>query len=510
VLEKILWPTEFKLRVEWIDLCEDRLIVSACGTQEQAICPDCRALSERINSYYCRRPNDLPCGGYPIQLHLSVPRFFCDNENCPRRTFAAPFPEMLPRYAHRTRRLATQQEGIGHAIGGEAGCRLTRLLGLATSADTLLGMVRSVPETETDTPRVLGVDDWAKRKGQRYGTILVDLEKRRVVDLLDDRSADSFSDWLKKHPGVEIIARDRGAEYIEGATTGAPDAIQIADRFHLLQNLVAVLKRVLDKQPKTLRQAAREVRNDLLEEAGRSQETVEPDPIAGQVDKKPPSLHELRFDEVKAYQRQDWSQMAIARYLDLDRRTVSKYFELDRLPDRAPVPQSTSTVTPYLAYLTQRWYEGCQNIKQLHDELTAKGFTGHYSSVWRTAKQLLATGQVSYSSPTPAVPIPNLSVTTAVWLLIHPDDRLDELECKLRDKLCTLSEEIRTARTLALDFREMIRERLAERLDTWLQAAEQSGIQPFKNFVVSLRRDYEAIKAALLYPWSTGQPSMSG
>ena len=176
MLIDILWPTEFHLRINAIEASDERVVIAAYGIQNRACCPSCQQPSERINSHYRRHPADLPCGGYAIQLNLTVPRFFCDNETCPRQTFAAMFPQMLRPYARRTNRLVNQQQQVGFAVGGEAGCRLVEGLGIATSADTLIRLVRGVSEPVVETQRVLGVDDWAKRKGQSYGTILVDLE----------------------------------------------------------------------------------------------------------------------------------------------------------------------------------------------------------------------------------------------------------------------------------------------------------------------------------------------
>lgn len=394
-----------------------------------------------------------------------------------------------------------KKPGAKRPMGG----RLVQGLNMPTSPDTLIRLVRGAAEPRRATPRVLGVDDWAKRKGQSYGTILVDLEKHEVVDLLEDRSAESLSNWLKEHPGVEFITRDRGQDYKEGATTGAPDAVQIADRFHLLQNLVDTLKRMLEKQPSQLRKAAREVANEasasptsvevLITAANGEAQAVEPTP----------SMRQLRFEEVKALQKQGLSQRAVCRQLGMHRRTVSKYYALDHSPEKVSRAQCTSTVTPYLPYLIKRWQEGCQNIKVLHAELEGQGFTGHYVSVCRMVKKLKAKGQLVVAAAPVPPQVPRLSPTQAAWLLLHPDDRLKEQERKLRDKLCTVSEEIQSARQLAQSFRELVRERAADKLDDWLEKAKESGIQAFQNFATGLQRDYEAVKAALTYEWSNGQ-----
>lgn len=503
MLIETLWPEAANLKVDTIEIASDKLIVIAQGMQETAHCPVCQGLSQQRNGHYCRHPADLPCVGYAVQLKLRVPRFFCENAGCSRRTFAAKFPTFLEPYARGTTRLIRQQQQVGFSISAEAGSPLLQVLGMLTSPDTLIRLVRGVPESEQETPRVLGVDDWALRKGRSYGTILVDLEKQTVVDVLPDRSAESLSQWLKAHPGIEIISRDRGTEFIEGATQGAPEAIQVADRFHLLQNMVDVLKRVLERQAQPLRQAAHQVAADIELEV--NQALPEALTETEVMENEPPSLQELRFAEVKTLQQQGLSQREIAKQLQLNRRTVSKYFELERCPQRAARPQCTSTVTPYLAYLCRRWQEGCHNIKQLATELQVQGFEGHYVSVFRAMKKLLKDGQLTQPIKPEVVAIPRLSVSQAAWLLVHPDDRLDELQLKLRDKLCQLSDKIRTARELSQSFGQLVRDRQADQLDSWLEKAEQSGLKAFKNFAKGLRRDYQAVKAALTYEWSNGQ-----
>lgn len=537
MLIEFLWPAKADLAVDAIKVSHDKLLVVAHGTQETACCPNCQKTSARINSHYWRHPADLPCIGYTVQLSLKVPRFFCENERCPRLTFAAKFPALLNAYARRTKRLAIQQQQVGFTVSAETGSRLLQVLGMLTSPDTLIRLVRQAPEPEVATPRVLGVDDWAFRKGQSYGTILVDLEKHQVIDLLSDRTAESLIKWLEEHPGIEVISRDRGSDYIEGATKGAPEATQIADRFHLFQNVVDTLKRALEKQPQKLREAAGQVAaerqkkaNQAVTEAAVTHSTpvdgkegaVEQRVAQGQEnanqqakepeimnekggEKKQPTLRELRFTEVKALQAQGWSRRAIAKHLNMHRKTVRKYFAVDTCPQRFPVSPATSTVKPYFAYLLRRWQEGCQNIKQLHEELKTQGFQGHYASVYRAMQRLLKEGKITKAVTPKAIPIPNLSVTEAAWLLVHPDDRLNERQLQLRDKLCQVSEETETARLLTQSFCALLRERQADKLDTWLDEAEQSDIKAFKNFAVGLRRDYDAVKAAMTYEWSQGQ-----
>ena len=205
-----------------------------------------RSKSGRIHSRYTRTLAELlPWQGVPLTIHLRVRRFFCDEETCHRTIFAERLPGLAAHYyGRRTERLHEWFTHVSFALGGEAGSRLLRELGGVLSGDTLLNHIRSMRLPNQETPRVLSVDDFAFRRGSRYGTILVDLESRELVDVLADRSADMFARWLQEHSGVAVVSRDRGGEYAEAARRAAPSAVQVAERFHLLKNLRDVVSRV--------------------------------------------------------------------------------------------------------------------------------------------------------------------------------------------------------------------------------------------------------------------------
>ena len=221
------------------------LHVAAHGTRPGSRCPDCGRASRAVHSRYRRRPADLPSLGRALRIDLRVRRFYCRNAACARRTFAERLPELLRPHARRTRRLAEAQGRVGVALGGEGGARLLQHLSMPASADTVLRLVRGLPLPEQEPPHVVGVDDWALRKGRTYGTILVDLERHRVLDLLPDRTAETLADWLRCQPQVAVAARDRSTEYARGIALGAPGARQVADRWHLLANMRQVLERWL-------------------------------------------------------------------------------------------------------------------------------------------------------------------------------------------------------------------------------------------------------------------------
>jgi transposase len=473
-------------------------------------CPVCDHQSARIHSHYHRSLADLPWAGRMVRIALSVRKFFCTTVSCPRRIFTERLPTVVAPYARKTLRLTDVLRLIGFALGGEAGTRLLDRLGMPASSRTLLRLLRRTPLSPPSTPRVLGVDEWSFRRGRRFGTILVDLERHRPIDLLPTSSDTDFAAWLRAHPEVAIISRDRGEGYATGATQGAPHAVQVADRWHIVRNLGDALQKVLARHTAALRQAA-SAAVGLDEPAPASLAASPPAPPRRARPRKPLTLSAQQHWQRAMYQRvrdlaaSGWSVAAMARELNVSKRTVRKYRDMEQFTDRRAMVR-VSSVEPYRAVVEQRWAEGCTQVKQLWQELQAQGFGGSYKSVWMFTRGWQP--PVLLVEATPVAVQPHQEARTprqAMWLLLQDHNQLAAADAAYRGALEQISPEVDQAAALARAFGALVRTRQVAALDTWLVAAEASAIREIRRFALGLRQDYAAVRAALEYTWSQGQ-----
>jgi transposase len=501
------------------------LQIAARGLDRGGSCPDCGKMSRAVHSRYRRRPADLPSLGRMVRVSLRVRRFYCLNSSCARQTFAERVSQLVEPFARRTRRLAEAQGRTGAALGGEAGARLLSRLSMPASADTVLRLLSRLPLPQQTEPRVVGVDDWAKCRGRSYGTIVVDLERRCVADLLPDRTAATLADWLRQRPGIEVVARDRSTEYASGITAGAPAAVQVADRWHLLANVRQAIERWLAGAHGRLRRLPA-----MPGEAG-----VVPAKRTGPF---PRSISDVQvgsdsrtrrlalYDEVQRRHASGEPLIALARSMNLARGTVRAYAHASSFPERGAHRPRRSIIDRHLPHLQARVAEGCEDGAVLWRELQAHGFTGSARLVrrWlseqrrkpaRTAPHRWR-GRVSATlgSPDDSTPTPLPAARQLAWLLVQPPATLSAADAATVARV-EQDKDAAAMAMLARRFTALVREcnagngadatAASAELDAWLVDAGNCGVQTMETFAAGLKQDDAAIRAALTTPWSNGQ-----
>jgi transposase len=478
----------------------ERLVMVLRSAGEENRCPSCSRPSRRVHSRYRRRLNDLPWEGIPVRIELRVCRFFCDSNDCGQHIFTERLPKTVQRYGRRTCRLSASLEQITLALGGAAGSRLAQQLGILASGSTLLRQLRrKVITPSAHAPRVLGIDDWAWRKGRRYGTILCDLERGKVVDLLPDRSRESTAQWLFTHPGAEIVSRDRASLYAEAATKAAPQAVQVADRWHLLHNLSGALHGALVPHHRLLVEVAQAVSGQskaTTSSVAQPSSTTHPMSCKQRIQQQNRERRLARYESVMEQLRKGMSQRQIARNCGLGRQTVRCWIRANSFPERRQSRHS-STIDQHRDYLEQRWRQGCHNAAQLWHEIGERGFDGQSRTVRDWIRKYCGS-QKQREQPSSAVSSPlRTSPRQVAWLLLkQPEESRPYLE-----ELCRRSSEIALCASLAREFRRIVRQRDIAAWPQWRKAAS-SG--PLSNFAKHLCRDEAAVLAALQHPWSNG------
>ena len=541
------------IAIEAVYPTKTHLTVQVACRLQSAVCPLCQHSSERIHGSYGRRVADVPCGGRRVTLALTVRKFVCGSPDCPRKIFTERLPALVQSYARITNRLSELLQTLGFATCGELGERLAPKLGMCASGPTLLRRMRAVCIPPPKCVRILGIDDWAWKKGQTYGTILVDLETRRPIELLPDRSTETVKAWLRTHPEVEIVSRDRGGEYAAAAKQGAPQAQQIADRFHLLKNLRERLKEVMDRRqsclPEVEEQAsdaipakAQGIKDKSLPQGAEPQgepgpekhyRTIPPSPY-----RRPPGMsydafqkqirrdkRVARYEDVRTLFEQGLSQRAIARKLKLSRATVGKFVQTEAYPERhqSKAGARRSLLDPYKGYLLQRWQHGCRNSVQLYDEITARGFKGSAPLLRKFLAELRKKHQwagsasvLTLDASTQTIELPpslppspritcRMSATRASWLFVSQAGKLDEQQKQHVGQIRAGHPDLERAYQLSQEFVTMLVSRREADLEGWLTQAERSGLPEFKKMANGIRQDSAAVKAAFSSEWSNGQ-----
>ena len=487
------------LVLDKIEHIGDRFLVDV-HVQQAARCPACGKVSGSRHSAYIRHLKDLPWQGCAVELRLKARRFRCRNRACARKVFAEPIPEVARSHARWTTRVGEIIRLIGYTAGGRPGSRILDRLAIRISHDTVIRTIKASSEAWASDPvRHLGVDDWAWRKGQSYGTILVDLDKRQVIDLLPDRSVEGLQAWLEKHPGVEVITRDRCGIYAEAAEQGAADAVQVADRFHLFLNLSTAVERALEER-------SRELCISALPEP----ETVQATPpserrttLVEQRKQQRRQRRHQRYERVIELHRLGHTQRAISLEVGIERKTIRRWLRTGQFPERKPATGRRSHVREFHDYLQQRWNEGCHNATRLFHEIQAHGYRGsrqmvsNHVSSWRATPRSQSTSKKKK--------LDRIAPKHAAILACRPTERLSEQQRNLFEQVAVNCPSIRSMRFLALDFREVITSKDRHGMLHWIRTTTQSGIGPLVRFAYGLKKDFKAVISAVETSWSNGQ-----
>jgi transposase len=491
--------------IEKIECTDSHVVVHARAVYEEAHCPVCGATTSQVHSCYIRTPADLPYGGKSVRLRLEVRRFFCPNPCCHRKTFAERLPNLVPVHAQRTQRATDTLTELAFGCGGELGARLSMKLGMGVSPDTLIRLIRNRPEPEQPAVRVVAVDDWAKRKGRTYGTILVDLEHHQPIDLLPDREAATLSSWLKNQPQVEVLSRDRAKAYAQGASAGAPNSLQVADRWHLLKNFGDTVRDIFENHRSYL--TWRIPLPSSISETTTGGWDILNDRTAERKRLSNRSKRLARYQQVVGLREKGLAMREIARQVGVSCHTVERYLACDSFPEHKRRQPQVTQLTPYLDYISQRWEEGCTNGTHIWRELCKQGFCGSQASVLKHVRRLRRglSLQRQDTRVKPAYEVRRCTASQAAWLFCCDPDRLNGEE--IRD-LATL---MRTCPNgpfvyeLAQVWRELIQNRAKDALAPWLTRAEQTDVAELRRFVSGIRGDLSAVYAALTVEWSNGQ-----
>jgi transposase len=507
-----LLPAATNVRLEtWsLEPASSLITLTLHARQVTAGCPLCGRRSKRVHSRYERTLADLPWGEYAVAVRFRVRRLFCDNTRCERRIFAERLAGVTAPRARKTTRLADRLTGVGLALGGAAGTRRGQELGLAASRNTLLRLVRRAPLPDVATPSALGVDDWALRKRHSYGTVLVDLGRHRPVALLPDREAETLATWLREHPGVAVIARDRSGAHAKGARDGAPEAVQVADRFHLLQNLAETLALVFTADARALRDAEQARRDATLGERG----TVPIPPSRPQTKVRLLSAARrerrmARHAQAWALYRQGWSGEKIAPHLGIGRATVYRHLRSEAFPERKGRSDAgRSRLEPWRHVVLEHWDGDRRNSPAVFRELQRHGRQGSHPTRVRMAQAIGVPADGSAARPRPVlavVPCQALTPRTAAWLVLRRAEKRSTEEAAILAELRRHAPELDEAISLAEAFVGLVRDRAPDRLNSWLRRAEESAVRQLQGFAKRLSADNDAVRAAVTLDWSHGQ-----
>jgi transposase len=453
-----------------------------------AACPQCGLWCTKVRGRYVRRLHDAGAGGRRVVVRLRVRLLACGDAGCPRASFAEQPAGLAVPYARKTPLLAGQLAAIAGALAGRAGSRLGRVLAVEVSRHTLVRVLMALPEPAAGLVRVLGIDDFSLRKGQAYATLLVDMDTGRPVDVLPDREQATVEEWLRAHPGAEVVCRDRGGAYAAAVRAAAPGAVQVADRWHLWHNLCEYAGKAVARHRECISSGSCpcQGRPEDRQEEERQQAGGVTAGLEAVVRERYAAVHELRA----AGKTQDETAAA----LGLSRQLTGRFWRAGSAQALLKTA-GTSALDPFKPYLRRRWEEGITSIAALHREITARGYPGSELTTYRWLALL------KLAAP-PKPPAPPAKQQVTGWMLTDPA-RLGEDEQAQLAAILGRCPELHALAGHVTEFAKILTGRLGDRLDSWLAAAgEHPALASFAN---GIRQDHQAVRNALTLEWNSGR-----
>lgn len=481
-------------------ISSDGITLHLHGKRKTAQCPECFKRSDSVHSCRRRRIQHLPCSGHTLWLVFSVRHWYCRNPACSRKIFAESLAPFAGSHQQSSQALQNLQRQLGLIAGGEAGKRAATAVGLRCSADTLLRRVINTPETKQSGSPHVGIDEWAWHRGHRYGTLIVNLDTHRPLVLLPGRDQRTLATWFRKYPEIQIVSRDRSGVYATAAREGAPQARQVADRWHLLKNIGDAPERMMYRHIPLIRLVASELspkKSPDPEPSVPAASLRRPERLKQQTRKK----RHQRWTEVMALHNKGCSFREISRITGLSRVTVSRWVRSGTFPEMSTRPPKRGLLDPWREWLKEQRESGNYNASRIWREMVARGFTGSETIV----RDAVAKWRKGWNPPvTTAVRLPSVSRVSR-WLMPWRITRDEEnYASRFISLMCEKEPELKIAQQLALEFYRILKTQNKSQLSSWFTRVHESGSAEFRRVAAGMEADAAAICEAISSHWSNG------
>ncbi|MFH8003889.1 ISL3-like element ISEc38 family transposase [Escherichia coli] len=481
-------------------ISSDGITLHLHGKRKTAQCPECFKRSDSVHSCRRRRIQHLPCSGQTLWLVFSVRHWYCRNPACSRKIFAESLAPFAGSHQQSSQALQNLQRQLGLIAGGEAGKRAATAVGLRCSADTLLRRVINTPETKQSGAPHVGIDEWAWYRGHRYGTLIVNLDTHRPLVLLPGRDQRTLATWFRKYPEIQIVSRDRSGVYATAAREGAPQARQVADRWHLLKNIGDAPERMMYRHIPLIRLVASELspkKSPDPEPSVPAASLRRPERLKQQTRKK----RHQRWTEVMALHNKGCSFREISRITGLSRVTVSRWVRSGTFPEMSTRPPKRGLLDPWREWLKEQRESGNYNASRIWREMVARGFTGSETIV----RDAVAKWRKGWNPPvTTAVRLPSVSRVSR-WLMPWRITRDEEnYASRFISLMCEKEPELKIAQQLALEFYRILKTQNKSQLSSWFTRVHESGSAEFRRVAAGMEADAAAICEAISSRWSNG------